>query len=51
VVAAARAHGETAIGYLLAGAEGGQGQVVVNPQKTARRAYAASDRIIVLSVD
>jgi voltage-gated potassium channel Kch len=51
VVASARAHGETAIGYLVAGAEGGRGQVMMNPLKTARRAYSASDRIIVLSVD
>ena len=51
VVASAWAYHETAIGYLIAGDEAGQGKVVMNPLKTERRTYSPNDRIIVLAED
>lgn len=49
VLGAASARGETALGYLESAADGGHGQVVVNPLKTLRRRYAEGDRIIVIA--
>lgn len=49
VLAGARSRNATAIGYVLAGAGGGQPRVILNPVKTERRTFGLDDRIIVLA--
>ncbi len=51
VIAGARGRGETAFGYTAGGTDGIPSQVVLNPVTTAKRAFSASDRIIVLAED
>ena len=55
IVEAARARGETAIGYCRASdaekASGSVGGVVINPRKSEALAYRPGDRVIVLALD
>jgi len=50
VVEAARRRGEVAIGYRVAGGNGGDG-VRVNPPKSSSVSFGAEDRVIVIAED